>query len=164
MIIDVNTYIGHWPFRQLRNNTAKGLIDVMDETGITVACVSSVHSIFYKDTQEGNRELFNEIAPYKERFLPYAVINPVYPGWKKDFLTCIKDMNMKGLELYPYYHQYNLTVLKRGAGQYGGELPYRFIFLVLWLTRPKTLEWMFRKILNIDQVGATVGRFARIRM
>ena len=101
MIIDVNTYIGHWPFRQLRNNTAKELVKKMDEADISVACISSVHSIFYKDTQEGNLELINEILPYKDRFLPFAVINPVYPAWKKDFLTCIENMDMKGLELYP---------------------------------------------------------------
>lgn len=153
MIIDVNTYIGHWPFRQLRNNTAKGLIDVMDETGITVACVSSVHSIFYKDTQEGNRELFNEIAPYKERFLPYAVINPVYPGWKKDFLTCIKDMNMKGLELYPYYHQYNLTCPESvELVNMAGELSIP-VHLPCAVVNNRQRHWMdVQENLNIDQV------------
>ncbi|HBN84969.1 MAG TPA: hypothetical protein DDZ89_14125 [Clostridiales bacterium] len=124
MIYDVNTYIGHWPFRQLRNNTAEGLVKKMDEAGISVACVSSVHSIFYKDTQEGNMELVKEIAPYQNRFLPFAIINPTYPAWKNDFLTGIQKMNMKGLELYPYYHQYNLTCpesveLVRLAGELG---------------------------------------------
>lgn len=109
MLIDVNTYIGHWPFRQLRNNTAQGIISIMDASGVDIAAVSSLNSVFYKDVQEGNMELAKEIEPYKDRFIPFAVINPVYAGWRKDFIFCLEKLNMKGLELYPYYHRYELT-------------------------------------------------------
>ena len=34
MSIDVNTYIGHFPFRQLRGNTAQGLVSYMDRFAI----------------------------------------------------------------------------------------------------------------------------------
>jgi len=109
MIIDVNTYIGHWPFKKIRNNTAEELVQQMDKSEIDKAIVSNFNSIFYKDTQEGNIELINEIKAYSERLIPLAIINPTYPGWKKDFLTCIDGFKMKGLELYPYYHNYKLT-------------------------------------------------------
>jgi uncharacterized protein len=109
MIIDVNTYIGHWPFRKIRNNTAEKLIEQMDKAGIDKAVVSNLNSIFYKDTQEGNIELISEIKAYGDRFIPLEIINPAYPGWKKDFLTCIDNFGMKGLEMYPYYHNYKLT-------------------------------------------------------
>lgn len=109
MIIDINTYIGHWPFRQVRNSTAEGVIAKLDKAGIDMAAVSSMNAIFYKDTQQGNEELMEEIKQYKDRFIPFAIINPVYTGWEKDFLRCVDDLGMKGLELYPYYHQYKLT-------------------------------------------------------
>ena len=111
MLIDINTYIGHWPFRQLRNNTAAGLLPKMDEYGIDMAAVSSLNAVFYKDTQEGNRELIEEIQNDKaqDRFIPFAVINPKYSAWEKDFIYCVENMGMKGLELYPYYHRYALT-------------------------------------------------------
>lgn len=109
MIIDVNTYIGHWPFRQLRNNTPEGLVQVMDKAGIDVSVVSSLNSVFYKDTQEGNEELYEGIKQFEGRFVPFATINPVYTGWRKDFLYCVEKLGMKGLELYPYYHMYDLT-------------------------------------------------------
>jgi uncharacterized protein len=109
VIIDINNYIGHWPFRQVKNSTAEGLIAKMDKAEIDMAAVSSINAIFYKDTQQGNLELIEDIQPYKDRFLPFAIINPVYTGWEKDFLQCIDDLGMRGLELYPYYHQYKLT-------------------------------------------------------
>lgn len=153
MIYDVNTYIGHWPFRQLRNNTAEGLINKMDEAGISVACVSSINSIFYKDTQEGNVELVKEILPFKNRFLPFAIINPLYPAWEKDFITCIEKMNMRGLELYPYYHQYDLTCpeaveLVRMAGE--RKIP---VHLPCAVVNMRQRHWMDTdKNLDIGQV------------
>jgi predicted TIM-barrel fold metal-dependent hydrolase len=109
MLIDINTYIGHWPFRQLRNNTAQGLLSLMDKYGVDMAAVSSLNAVFYKDTQEGNLELIEEIKDNKDRFIPFAVINPKYVAWEKDFRYCVEKLGMKGLELYPYYHNYDLT-------------------------------------------------------
>ncbi|NSW89407.1 MAG: hypothetical protein HPY74_01780 [Firmicutes bacterium] len=109
MIIDVNTYIGHWPFRQIKTDSAEKLLKLMDKAGIDMACVSNINSIFYRDVLEGNIELVEQIKPHKERFIPFAIINPAYPGWKKDFLYCIDNLGMKGLELYPCYHKYKLT-------------------------------------------------------
>ncbi|HOJ11751.1 MAG TPA: amidohydrolase family protein, partial [Clostridiales bacterium] len=109
MFIDVNTYIGHWPFRQVGNNTAEELVKLMDEEGIDMACVSNINSIFYRNVQDGNEELAEEVKPYNNRLIPFAIINPAYPGWEKDFKRCIDELGMKGLELYPSYHQYSLT-------------------------------------------------------
>lgn len=109
MIIDINTYIGHWPFRKIRYNSAKTLSKHLVNKGIDLACVSSLNAVFYKDTQQGNIELYEEIKSYKNKFIPFAIINPSYAGWKKDFIYCIEKLKMKGLELYPYYHDYKLT-------------------------------------------------------
>lgn len=112
MIIDINTYIGHWPFRQIKNNTPEQLGARMDDAGIDIACVSNLNSIFYKAVQAGNEELYEQInscKSFKDRFIPFAIINPAYPAWEKDFLHCIDDLGMKGLELYPCYHNYKLS-------------------------------------------------------
>ena len=34
MLIDINTWVGHWPFRQLRGADASGLLKRMDKKGI----------------------------------------------------------------------------------------------------------------------------------
>ncbi|MBM3235492.1 metal-dependent hydrolase [Candidatus Poribacteria bacterium] len=109
MIIDVNAYLGHWPFRQLRYNTAEKLIELMNKFGLDKTVVSSLNAIFYKNCQSGNEELATETREHRERFIPFATLNPMYPGWEDDFEQCVEEFNMKGLRLFPHYHNYKLT-------------------------------------------------------
>ena len=109
MIIDVNAYLGHWPFRQLRYNTADRLVALMDEKGIDQACVSSASAIFYKNSQAGNEELAEQVAPHRDRLIPFAVINPTYADWEHDLQVCVDHLGARGLRLYPNYHNYALS-------------------------------------------------------
>ncbi len=111
MLIDSNAYIGHWPFLQLKYNNFPALSERMKEFGTDKAVVSSLNGIFYKNTQFANEELYEEIRTkksYLERFIPFAVINPIYNGWRNDFETSITKMGMKGIRLHPIYHGYDL--------------------------------------------------------
>ena len=67
MIIDVNAYLGHYPFRQLRFTSAARMIEHMDAHGIDMAVVSSLHAVFYRDAQRGNEELFEEVRQFPDR-------------------------------------------------------------------------------------------------
>jgi predicted TIM-barrel fold metal-dependent hydrolase len=109
MIIDVNAYLGPFAFRQLRHNTADGLLRLMDAKGIDKACVSSAASITYRNTQSGNEEVAEAVKPHRDRLIPLAVINPGYAGWRDDLEACHKDFGMKGLRLYPKWHNYSLA-------------------------------------------------------
>ena len=108
MLIDMNAYLGHWPFRRLRHNTAGELVALMDEKGIDLACVSSASAIFYKSSQAGNEELTEQIEPHRDRLIPFAVINPAYADWEHDLQVCAEQFGVKGLRLYPAYHNYRL--------------------------------------------------------
>ena len=111
MLIDSNAYIGHWPFRQLKDNTCKGLLNRMDKSDIGMSVVSNLNGVFYKNTQHANEELYNEIRSDKhfaDRFVPFAVINPIYNGWKDDLEVCTRKMGMKGIRLHPVYRGYEL--------------------------------------------------------
>ncbi|MCD6335419.1 MAG: amidohydrolase family protein [Candidatus Latescibacteria bacterium] len=108
MTVDVNAYLGHWPFRPLHYNTADGLITLMDRNGIDRAVVSSIHGIFYKNSQTANEELIAEIAPHRDRLIPFATLNPMYVDWEEDLKRC-RDLGMRGLRLFPVYHNYTLT-------------------------------------------------------
>ncbi|MGC9318940.1 MAG: amidohydrolase family protein [Armatimonadota bacterium] len=108
MIIDLNAYLGHWPFRRLRHNDAEGLLALMDRSGIDMACVSSASAIFYKNSQAGNEELAEDIADHRDRLIPFAVINPTYADWEHDLQVCVQDLGARGLRLYPNYHGYGL--------------------------------------------------------
>ena len=106
MIIDVNTYIGHWPFRRLRYNRAEDLVRRMDNKGIDNAIVSSLHGVFYKNAHASNKELSLAVRPFRGRLIPFATLNPTYPGWREDLQRCAQDLGMRGLRLYPGYHGY----------------------------------------------------------
>lgn len=108
MTIDLNAYLGHWPFRRLRHNTADGLLALMDRAQIDIACVSSASAIFYKNSQAGNEELAEQVAGHEDRLVPFAVINPSYIDWEHDLRVCVEDFGARGLRLYPNYHNYGL--------------------------------------------------------
>jgi len=142
MRIDFHTYIGHWPFRQLRGNTPAGLVEYMGRFGIDQTVVANINGVFYKNTQPANEELAEAIKPFPGRFIPYAVINPTYPDWEYDLEVCHRKLGMKGLRLYPQYHDYALTdarlvkLLERARGL---KLPVAFS---RWLVDDRQRSWM----------------------
>ena len=112
MLIDINAYVGHWPFKQLQHNSCSKLLQRMNRFGVNMSVISNLNGIFYKNTQSANEELYNEIRSdksFKDRFIPLAVINPIYAGWRDDLELSIKELGMKGIRLYPQYHDYEIT-------------------------------------------------------
>ena len=109
MIVDVNAYLGHFAFRRLRHNTAASLLALMDAKRIDKAAVSSAGAITYRNAQAGNEELAEEVRGHSDRLIPFAVINPFYAGWKDDLQICHEEYGMKGLRLYPKWHNYQLS-------------------------------------------------------
>lgn len=109
MIVDVNAYLGHFAFRRLRHNTAASLLALMDSKRIDKAVVSSAGAITYRNAQAGNEEVAEEVRGHRERLIPFAVINPFYAGWRDDLKICHEEYGMKGLRLYPKWHNYQLS-------------------------------------------------------
>ena len=108
-MIDVNAYLGHFAFRQLRHNTASGLLRLMDSRRIERAVVSSASAITYRNAQSGNEEVAAEVKSHRDRLVPFAVINPSYAGWGDDLKICHQEFGMKGVRLYPGWHNYRLS-------------------------------------------------------
>lgn len=112
MLLDINAYVGHWPFKQLQYNTCLKLLERMNKFGVDVSVISNLNGIFYKNTQSANEELNDEINSdkrFRDRLIPFAIINPIYAGWKDDFKICVEKMGMKGIRLFPQYHDYEIT-------------------------------------------------------
>jgi len=112
MLIDVSANIGHWPFRQTGLRTCRELLENMDRYGVNISVISNMNGIFYKDSHAANEELSKEILSerrFRNRFVPFAVLNPLYAGWKNDLLICSRKFGFKGLRLYPQYHDYEIT-------------------------------------------------------
>ncbi len=141
MSIDVHTYIGHYAYRHLRGNTPEGLVSYMKRFGIERAAVANLSGVFYKDTQPANEELAAAIRPFPGKFIPFAVINPTYAGWQDDLEAC-RRLGMKGLRLYPQYHDYKLTDPRLGKlleAVHGLNMPVAF---TRWLEDDRQLSWL----------------------
>ena len=108
-MFDVNTSIGHWPFRMLENNTLPDLKKYLQQYDITGAAVAHNHAVLYMNVQDANIELFKAINSEKSDFFHgVATLNPLYAAWEKDLSVCRKDFNFKALRLLPEYHNYKL--------------------------------------------------------
>jgi hypothetical protein len=84
----------------------------MNKFGVDVSVISNINGVFYKNTQSANEELYDELrsdSRFRDRFIPFAVINPIYAGWRDDLEISITKMGMKGIRLYPKYHDYEIT-------------------------------------------------------
>ena len=109
MLIDTNAYLGSFAFRRLRHNTPDALLRLMDEKGIDKAIVSSASAITYRNAQSGNEQLAAAVTSHRDRLIPFAVVNPFYAGWQDDLKICHEELGMKGLRLYPKWHNYALS-------------------------------------------------------
>lgn len=112
MLIDINAHVGHWPFKKMKYNSCSSLLERMDKFGVEISVVSNLNGIFYKDTQSANEELYDELRSNKKftsHFIPFAVLNPIYAGWQNDLEICAGKFGMKGVCLYPLYHDYEIT-------------------------------------------------------
>lgn len=109
MLIDISTYVGHWPFRNLKYNTLQGLDELAQKNDVTHMVVSNLNGLFYKDANAANLELLEELKSYhgKTEFLPLAIVNPTYIQWEKDARQMI-EAGFVGFEIAPLYHGYSL--------------------------------------------------------
>jgi predicted TIM-barrel fold metal-dependent hydrolase len=107
-LYDANTFIGHWPFRQVMNSTSVELQSLLESYNIKKALVANINAIFYKDAQCGNQELFELIGDNHTFYTGCAILNPTYAAWERDFEISIKEFNFKALRLVPQYHNYKI--------------------------------------------------------
>ena len=108
-LIDSNAWLGHYPFRAVPHNTPDGLLRLMDRHGIERAVVSSLHSVFYADAHSGNAELAQWVRPHRDRLIPCATLNPMFPGFDRDLQQCHEQWGMLGLRLFPAHHRCSLS-------------------------------------------------------
>ena len=161
MLVDINAYTGHWPFSRRKNNTCRSRLERMNRFGVNMAVVSNLNGVFYKNPQSANEELWEELKTEKvlrDRFIPFAVINPLYGGWRNYFEESTGKMGMKGIRLYPQYHGYDLThpscleLVKRARDK---EIPVALSLRMVdsrpssWLDLSIGKEWALKDVVPI---------------
>jgi uncharacterized protein len=78
--IDVNTFLGRYPWRDTGECTAADLVREMLRVGTNEAWVSHVAAVYWRDPTAGNQELY--IAHEREsRLRPVPAVHPGLPNW-----------------------------------------------------------------------------------
>jgi predicted TIM-barrel fold metal-dependent hydrolase len=108
-MFDINTAMGHWPFRRIPNQQPDTLRHLLEAHGIRGAAVANTHGLFYKNCHDANLELAEAIAPHTGFFVGVATLNPAYAAWERDLATCVERLGLRALRLAPQYHDYALT-------------------------------------------------------
>lgn len=159
MFVDINARVGHWPFQKLRYANCAALLERMDRFGTGLSVVSSLNGIFYKNTQSANEELVQELQSdlrFRGRFIPFAVINPLYATWEKDLDTCYDKLGMRGVSVYPQYHDYDIhhpSLIKLAEAARDRGLPMAFTVRMVdtrqrfWMDIGK--EWTLNELMPI---------------
>ena len=109
MIFDVNAWLGVWPFRSLRDTTPAELVARLGRSGIDMAAVSQIEAVFHRNPQPANEKLAKSVAPFADRLVPMATINPTIPNWRDDLAACAETLGMKGVRLFPQYQGYEAS-------------------------------------------------------
>ena len=163
MIIDFFAGIGDWSFRKLKHRTADKMVDLLKKEGIDKAVIYSIYSILAKDCMEGNLEISEAASQYPEIIIPYAVINPAFPGWKRDFETCFDGMGFKGLRLFPTYHGYDFEDSCFSEIMAATEKKKIPVVLSVRIEDERQHHWLMKvPPLNIKSVAKVISDFPKI--
>jgi predicted TIM-barrel fold metal-dependent hydrolase len=82
MRVDVNSFLGAYPFRRVPGTSPEALLRAMDRVGIDQAWVSHLPSVFWRDPAEGNDWLY-QTAERQNRLRPVPAVHPGLAGWEQ---------------------------------------------------------------------------------
>ena len=106
-IIDVNTWLGAWPFQFFECDTAAKLAGTLSNEGITRAMVSSSEAVFNNDYVRANEILLERISS-EPMLEPAIVIDPSIPGFERH-LEETYEQGARVVRVIPSYHGYSLS-------------------------------------------------------
>lgn len=107
--VDINCFVGFWPFRHIRYRSVNDIRGLMDRTNTHGVLLTPMAGLFYKDTLSAVSEMMKELnqSGY-ENMWPIAVINPMFPGWQDDLSIMVDEWGCVAVRLFPNYHAYTL--------------------------------------------------------
>ena len=81
-MIDVNAFLGRYPYRRAPGGSPQVLLEAMDRLGITEAWISNLSAIFWRDPTEGNELLYSAVAQ-RPRLRPVPAAHPALANWRE---------------------------------------------------------------------------------
>jgi predicted TIM-barrel fold metal-dependent hydrolase len=81
MRIDVNSFVGAYPFRRVPGTSPEALLRTMDRVSVDRAWVSHLPGVFWRDPAAGNAWLY-ETVQRSDRLDPVPAVHPGVAGWE----------------------------------------------------------------------------------
>lgn len=151
-IFDINTAIGHWPFRRLEIDTVAKLRKNLEAHEICGAAVVNINGLFYLNCHDANMELHEWLKGHEDFFKGVATINPFYASWDKDLTECVKKLKFRGVRLVPQYHDYELASVSDELPQMAASLNIP-VFIPAKIIDIRQRHWMdTEKAVGFDPV------------
>lgn len=98
--IDVNAWIGAYPFRDVPDPAPGALVRVLDREGFDGAWVGHLPGAFHRDPSPSNRALYAAVAPYRERLAPAPIVRPDWPRWEATLAEAVAE-GAPAVRIYP---------------------------------------------------------------
>lgn len=102
MRIDVNAFLGAYPWSRLSGTSPDALLAAMDRVGIDAAWVTHLPGLFWRDPTEGNPWLY-ETCRTRSRLRPVAAVHPGLAHWQ-DALNEAVDRGAAAVRCDPLFY------------------------------------------------------------
>lgn len=102
MRIDVNSFLGSYPYRRVPGTSPEALLRAMDRVAVDRAWVSHLPGIFWRDPAEGNPWLYQTVARH-DRFEAVPAVHPGMAGWE-EILEEARDRHVSAVRADPTYY------------------------------------------------------------
>jgi hypothetical protein len=99
-VLDVNTFIGAYPYRDLPHPDPEVLVRVLVREGISAAWVGHLPSVFHRDPSHGNATLLRALAPHTPMLRAAPIARPDWPAWS-DALDALASEGVAAIRAYP---------------------------------------------------------------
>ncbi len=121
MRIDVNSFVGAYPFRRVPGTSPDALLAAMERVGIDQAWISHLPSVFWRDPAAGNSWLY-DTARRSERLRPVPAVHPGLPRWEQQVREA-RTVGAPALRCDPTYYGLDPTgpELRALVGRCGDE-------------------------------------------
>ena len=102
MRLDVNSFLGSYPFRRVPGTSPDALLRAMDRVAVDEAWVTHLPGIFWRDPAAGNPWLY-ETTERHNRLLPVPAVHPGLSGWEA-VLTEARGTGVPAVRCDPTYY------------------------------------------------------------
>lgn len=156
-MIDVNTFIGCYPFRHVPHPDPDALVQVLEREGVDGAWVGHLPSAFHRDPGPGNEELYSVLAKHERVLRPIPTVRPDWPKWETALVAFI-ERGAQAVRAYPPQwgmapDAAQMTALARACAEVG----------VLLVLTSRFEDLRQRHVMDVagDLTGAAVRALAR---